>query len=108
MHRLIPLGRLRQIATETLAARFGWIEKTPPKARELREKPAARVAGREHDVLGGLPAGKFARHLRRNAKLRLFRLWKLVQEPQKRALADDGPLRPLAERLRAIGWMRRL
>jgi hypothetical protein len=98
---------VKTIVAAALAARFPSVEKAPPKTRELRPgRPIWRIAGRELDALSGIHAVKFAQRVRRNAKLRMFRVFKLFgeikQDPRVAAY------RPVAERLRTARWMLRL
>jgi len=67
----------------------------------------SRLLGSQ-DPLEGLEAAKFGRHLRRNAKLRLFRMLKLINDTVKSEAPPPMALRQLGERLRNLGWMRRL
>lgn len=114
------LGRWKQVATAALEARFGWREaneRTPPKHQEMRvagmSAPSWLPASDLAASLEALPGVKFARHLRRNAKLRLFRIWKLFNESMKHAVeeageADASAYRQLGERLRTLSFVRRL
>jgi hypothetical protein len=113
VHEVIPLLRARailpkRIALYELARRFACAEKGPPKHAELRrtERATSRVAGRERDPLAGIPLAKYAPRVRRVAKLRLFRVWKLFQE--LKALQPPPSYRPIAERLRSLRGRRRL
>src|SRR2546426_1927561 len=102
MAQVIPLRRIKTIIASVLAARFPTVERTPPKAQEFRPErprsPLSKVAGRELDALSGLPMGKFVHRARRNAKLRLFRVFKLFGELKA---APAATYRPVAARLRA-------
>jgi hypothetical protein len=103
---VIQLHRIKMIVAEALAARFGSVEKAPPKERELRAaRPRWRIAGRELDPLLGFSASKFVQRARRHAKLRLFRMWKLVDDLKVQPAAA---FRPVAERVRVARWMLRL
>lgn len=106
MAPIIPLHRIKTIFTRALAARFGFVEKTPPKTIELRAKPMGRIGGRTESALGGMQLSKFAQRARRNAKLRLFRMFKLVGDLKVQPAASA--FRPVAERLRVARWMMRL
>jgi hypothetical protein len=117
-------ARWKQVATAALEARFGprgANERTPPKHQEMRVGgmsapswllaglPAAELAA----SLEAMPGVKFARHLRRNAKLRLFRIWKLFNESLKHPEEDGSSgeshaYRQVGERLRTLGFIRRL
>jgi hypothetical protein len=105
---VIPLYRVKTIAARDLADRFRLVEKTPPKALEFRRgHRTPRFAGHELEAIAGVSTVKFTHRLRRSAKLRLFRVFKLMLRDLK-----DGPAvdtyRPVAERLREARWMRRL
>ncbi len=109
VHEIIPLRRIKLILADALAERFGPVEKAPSKRTELRyARPLpSRIAGRERDALGGIAPSKFAARLRKNAKLRLFRIFKLLD--QFKSLAVPPPVyRPIAERLRVARATRRL
>lgn len=111
MADVIPIRRVKVIATAALAARFlgpDGVDKAPPKARELRSgRPPSRFAGRELDVLAGAPTAKPAARARRHGKLRLFRVFKLFDALKGEETAAEG-YRPIADRLRLQRWMRRL
>jgi hypothetical protein len=103
---VIPLIRVKTIAAMALAERFPSVEKSPPKARELRpSRPASRIAGREADALAGFSASKFVQRVRRNAKLRFFRIFKLIGE---QLAVEPKAYRPVAERMRIARFLRRL
>jgi hypothetical protein len=103
---IIPFRRIKTIVVDRLAERFAFIEKSPPKERELRlGKPEGRIAGRE-GVLGGLDQLKFVHRARRHAKLHLFRMWKLFGQ-----LKDEPAqtvYRPVAERIKEARAIMRL
>ncbi len=106
MADVIPLHRVKTIAAGELAGRFPSVEKSPPKARELRpSRPASRMAGREEDALAGFSASKFVQRARRNAKLRFFRIFKLIEQ---QFAGEPKAYRPVAERLRVARFLRRL
>ncbi len=121
---VIPLSRLKEVATSALAARFertgqgpgtgtGW-HRSPPKSDEMRaSRPAGRDGVRLEDSLAGrgraaLAQLKVVRHVRRNVKLRLFRVFKLFSEATKHADQGAPGYRAVGERLKTLGWMRRL
>ena len=110
MAPVIPLRRVKWIAAGELARRFACCERTPPKAQELRpSRPPSRIAGRERDALEQLAVVKFAQRARRNAKLRLFRIFKLFNQlKQQAAELQPASYRPVAERLRVARFLRRL
>lgn len=102
---IIPLHRVKVVCTRAPHGRFGAVEKSPPKARELRAgRPAARVASIQCDVLCGLQ--KLPHRARRARKLRLFRVFKLFGD--LKAAAPEVPYRAVGERLRRMRRMRRL
>lgn len=110
-------GRLKEVATAALEARFGArgaIERTPPKHQEMRiagiSVPSWLPASDLAASLEAIPGVKFARHLRRNAKLRLFRIWKLFNDSLKSGdePAPELAYRQLGDRLRTLGFVRRL
>jgi hypothetical protein len=107
---IISIYRIKTFATTAaLEARFAQVEKVPPKARELRgSRPESKFAGHETDAAAGF-GSKFAYRLRKNAKLRFFRVFKLLDE-QKAAPdeAEASQYRSVAERIQRIRWMRRL
>jgi hypothetical protein len=106
---VIPLRRIKWIDVVDLAARFVSVEKSPPKERELRcSRPPSRIAGREQDALAALAVVKFAQRARRNAKLRLFRIFKLFTQLKRDAAAQPTAYRPVAERMRVARFLRRL
>ena len=110
MGEIISIYRVKTIATAALAVRFATVEKVPPKARELRaRRPESRFAGHEMDAAAGFGQVKFAYRLRKSAKLRFFRVFKLLDE-QKAAPGEveASQYRSVAERIRRIRWMRRL
>lgn len=113
------LGRWKQVATAALEARFGPAsggDRTPPKHHEMRiggiTVPSWLPASDLAASLEAIPGVKFARHLRRNAKLRLFRIWKLFNDSLKSGESDASApelgYRQLGERLRTLGFVRRL
>jgi hypothetical protein len=112
----VDWGRWKQVATAALAARFGSVERTPPKHQEMRiagiTVPPWLPASDLVASLEAIPGVKFARHLRRNAKLRLFRIWKLFNDSLKSGETESGATelgyRQLGERLRTLGFVRRL
>ncbi len=107
MADVIPLHRVKTISAGELAERFPSVEKSPPKARELRpSRPASRMAGREEDALAGVTVAKFAQRARRHAKLRFFRIFKLIE--QQFGVGEPPTYRPVAERLRVARFLRRL
>jgi hypothetical protein len=88
---VIPLRRVKWIDAGAIAPRLLPVAKTPPKSRELRaERPPLRWAGCELDgvsLLGGLtPSHRTCRA----SKLRLFRLFKLL-DAAKRASPAVAP-----------------
>jgi hypothetical protein len=102
---------VKTISLEGLRARFESVEKSPPKARELRAaRPPSRIEGREQDALADTARVKFAQRSRKNAKLRFFRIFKLFPtlKLEETPRSDDARFRPIAERLRLQRWMRRL
>jgi len=106
---VIPLHRVKTIAAGELAERFPSVEKSPPKAHELRaSRPPSRIAGRERDALDGIGAAKFAQRARRHAKLRFFRIFKLLSQLKLEAAGAPSSYRPVAERLRVARFARRL
>ena len=114
MHEIIALGqrlrRARRPAPKVVslaridAARFVALVKAPAKSLDHRAgRLIARATARLEDTtrLGVLSAmDKPLRRAHKAAKLRLFRLWKVL-EP---ALLADAPTRPFAEH---IAWLRR-
>jgi hypothetical protein len=86
VHEIIPLLRARGLAglklirRAELALRFRSEGKAPTKEAERMLLSASRLAGRERDPLAGIRISKFTPRVRRAAKLRLFRVWKLFQE----------------------------
>jgi hypothetical protein len=108
VHDVIPLRRIKMIVVDALAERFGPVEKAPPKRTEFRDaRPVSRIAGRQRDALGGMAPSKFAARVRKNAKLRLFRIFKLLGD-LKSAAAAPATYRAVADRLRSVRAARRL
>lgn len=107
---MIPLHRVKVVATLALAARFegpGAARKSPPKSREMRTVlPPSRLQGRELDVLGQVGGFKVARRALRRGKLRLFRVFKLFDAIKSEEARTA--FRPIGERLERQRWMRRL
>jgi hypothetical protein len=107
---IIPFRRIKTIVIETLAARFAPVERTPPKAHELRAgRPEGRILAKLNAAtvpLGSLADLKFVARARRHAKLHLFRMWKLFGEVKAAPMATV--YRPVAERIREAGSMMRL
>jgi len=92
-------------------SRFSIFEKFPPKTAELRIGPirlVSRLLGVTDPLEGLASEAKFGRHLRRNAKLRLFRMLKLINDTVKAESAPPMAFRQIGERLRSLSWMRRL
>jgi hypothetical protein len=107
MAPVIPLRRIKTVILDGLAARFGAIEKSPPKVLELRlARPLGRIAAKQLDALTGIQPAKFVHRARRHAKLHLFRMWKLFGE--LKAQPGASGFRPVAERVRVARWMLRL
>jgi hypothetical protein len=113
---LIPLRRLisgetttaiyRKIVVDGLLARFGKIERTPPKSSELRfVRPGERIAERVLP-LRGLDDLKFVQRARRHAKMHLFRMWKLFGDLKEESA--ETVYRPVAERIREARSLLRL
>jgi len=95
-----PIPRVFSLARID-AARFGALLKAPPKSFDHRaERLIARATARLEDTTRLGAVDKPLRRAHKAAKLRLFRLWKML-EP---ALLADAPTRPFAEH---IAWLRR-
>jgi hypothetical protein len=83
------------------ATRFVSLLKAPDKSLEHRaEWPRARTKPRLEDVVRTGFVDKLARRVHKAGKLRLFRLWKMLDP----ALLVGAPTRPFAEH---IAWLRR-
>jgi hypothetical protein len=106
MGELIPLFRLKVLDPHH-PERWAVHDKAPAKARDLRSnRPAGRVASREADAVGPLAALKDHAAPRRRAKLRFFRMFKLLSGAKEEPA--PAPLRELDESWRRTHWMRRL
>ena len=114
MGELIPLRRIkdrtaalyRTIVKNGRWARYATVEKSPPKSSEMRFlHPGARIAERVF-ALPGLDNLKFVQRVRRNAKMHLFRMWKLFGQLKEQPA--ETVYRPVAERIREARSLLRL
>jgi hypothetical protein len=103
---LIPLRRIkdktaalyRTIVVNGRWTRYATVEKSPPKASEMRfVNPGERIAERVWP-LPGLDDLKFVQRARRHAKMQLFRMWKLFGQIKEQQA--ETAYRPVAERIR--------
>lgn len=105
MAPVISLNRVKLLEAQPPHPRLLPVERTPPKGREMRLcRAPSRIGGTERDVLEGLPVPM--RRAPRARKLRLFRSFKLFNDLKTET--RHVLTRPLGDRLRRIGWMRRL
>lgn len=106
MADVIQLFRVKTLAFVGVPLRLAAVEKWPLRAAQLKHaSPRWRLAS-AGDPLAGLGDGKFARRARRGAKLRLFRVFKLIGALKRDVAAPS--YRDVGERLRAQRWLRRL
>jgi len=104
---LISLFRWKALGPPALRERFDRQEKAPPKAHDLRAaRPDSRMAGRVLDPMAHLGALKDGTPPRRRAKLRFFRVFKLLEGVK--ADPSEAPVRELDAGFRALRWQRRL
>jgi hypothetical protein len=101
------LHRVKVLTPNGAPLRLDAVEKSPPKAREMKfGRGPSKFAGLSCDPVADLRGAKLPHRVRRAAKLRFFRVFKLLNAA-KAETNDGAPVRTLAAGAHDR-WMRRL